>query len=242
MSRTSPRLPGRSLARSRCDPRTAYSVGRISLAVGMRTLETERLLIRPFVPGDAAEFKRLLDGAFGTDGYGSHDATRRSEEHTSELQSQSNFVCRLLLEKKTASTNRPILHAVLEALRLRQGLQLLEGVVLDLTDSLAGDAEGLADLLERARLTAGEPESQLDHLALALGQRRQGMLDVLAPKRQRGVLVRRFDLIVLDEIAELGVLLLADRPLHRDLMLLLPQDLPYLARPSPAPHSALVLP
>src|SRR2546430_11306488 len=27
-------------------------------------------------------------------------ATRRSEEHTSELQSQSNIVCRLLLEKK----------------------------------------------------------------------------------------------------------------------------------------------
>src|SRR5256886_11646233 len=34
---------------------------------------------------------------------------RRSEEHTSELQSQSNLVCRLLLEKKkkpqTTSTN-----------------------------------------------------------------------------------------------------------------------------------------
>src|SRR2546430_11176653 len=28
---------------------------------------------------------------------------RRSEEHTSELQSQSNLVCRLLLEKKTES-------------------------------------------------------------------------------------------------------------------------------------------
>src|SRR2546430_6834284 len=28
----------------------------------------------------------------------------RSEEHTSELQSQSNLVCRLLLEKKTIST------------------------------------------------------------------------------------------------------------------------------------------
>src|SRR5256886_5491182 len=27
----------------------------------------------------------------------------RSEEHTSELQSQSNLVCRLLLEKKTSS-------------------------------------------------------------------------------------------------------------------------------------------
>src|SRR2546430_13461206 len=29
-----------------------------------------------------------------------HDARERSEEHTSELQSQSNLVCRLLLEKK----------------------------------------------------------------------------------------------------------------------------------------------
>src|SRR2546430_9721325 len=28
------------------------------------------------------------------------NCTRRSEEHTSELQSQSNLVCRLLLEKK----------------------------------------------------------------------------------------------------------------------------------------------
>src|SRR5688572_32405563 len=30
----------------------------------------------------------------------------RSEEHTSELQSQSNLVCRLLLEKKKKKTNR----------------------------------------------------------------------------------------------------------------------------------------
>src|SRR2546430_12960319 len=30
----------------------------------------------------------------------SHLPTSRSEEHTSELQSQSNLVCRLLLEKK----------------------------------------------------------------------------------------------------------------------------------------------
>src|SRR2546430_7386230 len=31
-------------------------------------------------------------------------APRRSEEHTSELQSQSNLVCRLLLEKKKNNT------------------------------------------------------------------------------------------------------------------------------------------
>src|SRR2546430_1852964 len=33
--------------------------------------------------------------------------SRRSEEHTSELQSQSNLVCRLLLEKKTHSGSSP---------------------------------------------------------------------------------------------------------------------------------------
>src|SRR5688572_31966558 len=31
----------------------------------------------------------------------------RSEEHTSELQSQSNLVCRLLLEKKKTTMNNP---------------------------------------------------------------------------------------------------------------------------------------
>src|SRR5256886_13616484 len=33
------------------------------------------------------------------------DTAKRSEEHTSELQSQSNLVCRLLLEKKKKYTN-----------------------------------------------------------------------------------------------------------------------------------------
>src|SRR5688572_33357889 len=33
--------------------------------------------------------------------------TRRSEEHTSELQSQSNLVCRLLLEKKNQHLDFP---------------------------------------------------------------------------------------------------------------------------------------
>src|SRR2546427_9703795 len=33
----------------------------------------------------------------------------RSEEHTSELQSQSNLVCRLLLEKKKKNSNRSVI-------------------------------------------------------------------------------------------------------------------------------------
>src|SRR2546430_14978466 len=36
---------------------------------------------------------------------------QRSEEHTSELQSQSNLVCRLLLEKKKNITYNYVLHA-----------------------------------------------------------------------------------------------------------------------------------
>src|SRR5688572_32026053 len=35
----------------------------------------------------------------------------RSEEHTSELQSQSNLVCRLLLEKKKSHARRPWVQA-----------------------------------------------------------------------------------------------------------------------------------
>src|SRR2546430_5067524 len=39
-------------------------------------------------------------------------ATSRSEEHTSELQSQSNLVCRLLLEKKKRKSQNMQLHRV----------------------------------------------------------------------------------------------------------------------------------
>src|SRR2546430_988879 len=49
-----------------------------------------------------------VDGRlFITDGHDdvfALNATTRSEEHTSELQSQSNLVCRLLLEKKKTNT------------------------------------------------------------------------------------------------------------------------------------------
>src|SRR2546430_12475493 len=53
-----------------------------------------------------AECKRTLAVVYGCGcgavpgGGGPGAAGRRSEEHTSELQSQSNLVCRLLLEKK----------------------------------------------------------------------------------------------------------------------------------------------
>jgi len=42
----------------------------------VKVLETDRLVIRPFVLDDAAMFKRLLDEAFGHDSYGADDTTR----------------------------------------------------------------------------------------------------------------------------------------------------------------------
>src|SRR2546430_11186807 len=56
---------------------------------------------------------RQLDDAHAASGRGQRAARRalaaRSEEHTSELQSQSNLVCRLLLEKKKT---QPQLHGL----------------------------------------------------------------------------------------------------------------------------------
>src|SRR2546430_12412627 len=46
----------------------------------------------------------LLDDAVFRIGLGGVGILLRSEEHTSELQSQSNLVCRLLLEKKKKKT------------------------------------------------------------------------------------------------------------------------------------------
>src|SRR5256886_10132707 len=55
------------------------------------------------VVGSADQIQLLdttqTDYTYGSGATASH-ARKRSEEHTSELQSQSNLVCRLLLEKK----------------------------------------------------------------------------------------------------------------------------------------------
>src|SRR2546430_10298248 len=48
--------------------------------------------------------RKLLAADAVAQGHGDGALGGRSEEHTSELQSQSNLVCRLLLEKKKAIT------------------------------------------------------------------------------------------------------------------------------------------
>src|SRR2546430_7613146 len=70
--------------------------------IGARSQGGQRVIgqLDPVCQGRRKEHQCLLCGnAIGDD---RSDADRRSEEHTSELQSQSNLVCRLLLEKKNS--------------------------------------------------------------------------------------------------------------------------------------------
>src|SRR5438034_3853085 len=46
-----------------------------------------------------------LDSIYSLPKHGEEDEIQRSEEHTSELQSHSDLVCRLLLEKKKKKNN-----------------------------------------------------------------------------------------------------------------------------------------
>src|SRR3989440_4210000 len=61
--------------------------------------------------------------------------TKRSEEHTSELQSRSDLVCRLLLEKKKKKICRPItLGEQMYELQTASDLVCSDSIELDDTD------------------------------------------------------------------------------------------------------------
>src|SRR5690606_40367796 len=65
--------------------------------VAMLIVGSELLLNQEIVTGDAG---LLMLGDRLAEDYGHWARIPRSEEHTSELQSRENLVCRLLLEKK----------------------------------------------------------------------------------------------------------------------------------------------
>src|SRR5438034_5694085 len=71
---------------------TAQGLGVVRRVGGRRDLEALAALLTPYAPS------RLVVG-LPLDMRGTEGAAR-SEEHTSELQSHSDLVCRLLLEKK----------------------------------------------------------------------------------------------------------------------------------------------
>src|SRR2546430_13130763 len=78
-----------------------------SVKNGPRDLKI-RLPVYIIRPAQLVRFVPCVDGSGLAREIFTSQAWSRSEEHTSELQSQSNLVCRLLLEKKKNTTNRPI--------------------------------------------------------------------------------------------------------------------------------------
>src|SRR6059036_68068 len=113
-----------------------------------------------------------------------------------------------------------------ELLRTRRVPELAQRLGLYLPDPLAGDREVLPDFFQRVLATVGEAEPEPQHLLL---ERREGVEDLvrLLPEREADDrLDGRDDLLVLDEVAQVAVLLLADRRLQRDGLL---RDLQHLA-------------
>src|SRR5256886_9505881 len=84
------------------------SVTRLAVGRCPATEKVERVLsvsAIPTTPGASVASAVRSEAAIGRRLIASDLRSRpRSEEHTSELQSQSNLVCRLLLEKKTPHT------------------------------------------------------------------------------------------------------------------------------------------
>src|SRR5260221_4197878 len=58
--------------------------------------------------GDRAQYQGFTEAEFQDADQDEQKVYRRSEEHTSELQSHSDLVCRLLLEKKKTSNHHSV--------------------------------------------------------------------------------------------------------------------------------------
>ena len=65
-------------------------------------------------------------------------------------------------------------------------------------------------------MLAAQPVAELEHAALAVGEVLERLAERLLGEDLRGALVRRLGPLVGDELAELGLLLVADRLLERD--------------------------
>src|SRR4026209_1451524 len=111
--------------------------------------------------------------------------------------------------------------------------QLRERLRLDLADPLPRDTELPADLFERAWVTVRQSEPELDDLLLPLRERMEDGAELLLQQDERGRVHRNDGVGVLDEVAEVGILFLADRRLQRHGLLGLRLDLADLVRADP---------
>src|SRR5690242_18521816 len=114
---------------------------------------------------------------------------------------------------------------VFERVRHCESPQLLQALVLDLADPLARHVERAPDLVERPRLLAAQPVAELQHPPLPVRERAEDVAQQLLAQRRVGGLVGQRCVLVGEEVAELRLLLVADRLLERDGRLRRAQDL-----------------
>jgi hypothetical protein len=101
-------------------------------------------------------------------------------------------------------------------LGLGEALELLEGLVLDLSDPLAGHIEPMPDLIEGARMLTTEAVPKLEHAPLPVAEALKRLAQSGRGGRHHGELVGGLAAFVSDQLAELGSVEVADRLLQRD--------------------------
>src|ERR1035437_2835314 len=106
-------------------------------------------------------------------------------------------------------------------------LELANGLGLHLADALARDLEDPPDLLQRVGVAVADAVAELDDLALAVGEGLEHFLDAVLEHLGAGGLDGVLGRLVLDEVAEVAVLALADGPVEADGV---PRDLQHAPR------------
>src|SRR5512146_2565010 len=117
--------------------------------------------------------------------------------------------------------------------RVGESAQLLQALVLDLADALTRDVERAADLVERTRVLAVEPVAELEDLSLAAREGAEDLAQRLLAHRDLRFLVWKREVLVRDEVPELGLVLVADGLLEGDRRLRAAADVLHLVATQP---------
>src|SRR5205823_9503426 len=104
-----------------------------------------------------------------------------------------------------AGESTPGLRPVAERYRVGERARLLQALVLDLPDPLAGDVERPPHLVERPRMLAVQPVAKLEDAALSAAQRVQHALERRLAQLDLGHLLGQRLVLVGQEVPELGL-------------------------------------
>src|SRR5438105_12657149 len=118
---------------------------------------------------------------------------------TRRCQRRSGSTCLGRRRGRRCSRRSRRLGDVAEAVDVRKRAQLVQALVLDLPDPLAGHVERAAELVERVRVPALEPVAELEYAPLALTERRETPAQLLVAQRRLRRLLRQAHRLVTEK-------------------------------------------